>query len=160
MENKELLVFRTIGTEMAVKLGLEAVKAAGQMGVSGFVLVYSRTGMQECSYAVGLEAKPLNVQIALAKIETVLSFRQSTGVRARYIEKKNIYPENYAGAVKTMFGGGLAIFADPELKEFVGAIAFSGGEEWQDIQICCVAIHKAGLYTDEPRTDDEPTPHD
>lgn len=144
-----MLTLKTIGTDLALKLQEEAVKAADGLGISGFVVVYSRTGMQECSRAVGLNAKPLNMQIALAKIETVLIRRESTGVWQRKISEKGTRPENYAGAVKTLFGGGLAIFADEECKEFVGAIAFSGGEEWQDIKICWMAINKVGLYTDE-----------
>lgn len=150
MRKEGLLTLKTIGTDLALKLQEEAVKAANGLGVSGFIVVYSRTGMQECSRAVGPNAKPLGVQIALAKIDTVLIRRESTGVWQRKIAKEGTRPENYAGAVKTLFGGGLAIFADEERKEFVGAIAFSGGEEWQDIEICWTAIHRVGLYTDEP----------
>lgn len=150
MGSEGLLTLKTIGTELALKLQDEAVKAANGLEVSGFIVVYSRTGMQECSRAVGPDAKPLNVQIALAKIDTVLIRRESTYVWQRKIAKKGTRPENYAGAVKTLFGGGLAIFADKELKEFVGAIAFSGGEEWQDVGICWMAINNVGLYTDEP----------
>lgn len=127
MEDERLVTFRTIGTDLALQMQEAAVAAA--MNVSGFVVVFSRTGMQECSRAVGRYAKPLNVRVALAKIETVLVRRQSTSVWRRMVEEERIRPEDYAGAIETLFCGGLAIFADDKCREFVGAIAFSGGEE-------------------------------
>jgi uncharacterized protein GlcG (DUF336 family) len=147
---EELVTLRTIGIKVAKEMIAEVARVATGMKVSGYTVVYSLTGMQEGSMAVGPGAKPLNVRIAMAKVETVFNLRQSTGVKARYIEKENIYPENYAEAIKTLFGGGLAIFADKDLKEFVGAIAFSGGKQEEDIVICQAAIQKVGLFTDEP----------
>lgn len=142
----------SIGRNLALNLQQDVVEAALAMGISGFVVIYSSGGMQLCSMAVGPEearwAKPLNAQVALAKIETVLIRRQSISVWRAMIEKLNLRPEYYAGAVKTLFRGGLAIFADKECKEFIGAIAFSGGEEWQDHNICRDAILFRRLFTD------------
>lgn len=150
MDQKGLLTIRTIGIDLALDMLNVAVAAAEtDMNVSGFVIIYSSTGMQLCSQVVGPDAKQMAVRIALAKIETVLNRRESTGIWNEKIMAKHTRPENYAGAVKTLFGGGLAIFADEAHTEFVGAIAFSGGEEWQDINICQSAIESVGLYTDQ-----------
>jgi len=135
--------------ELADELRLYAKKAATKAGISGFVIVFSSTGMQLCSSAVGPVLKPMSVQIAHAKIETVLARQQSVSVWLKKIEKTGTRPENYAGAIKTLFGGGLAIFADEAHTEFVGAIAFSGGEEWEDQEICQEAISATGLFTDD-----------
>lgn len=178
MNQAGFFTFRTIGIDLAREMLDIAVAAVGtDMNVSGFAVIYSSTGMQLCSQAVGPNAKPMNAQIALAKIETVLNRRESSGILQEKIKAKGTRPENYAGAVKTLFGGGLAIFADKECTEFVGAIAFSGGEEWQDMnlpvvnggvsrkrdttgsfggeaaegKICQAAIESVELYTDQIR---------
>lgn len=149
MDNTTLIEFKTIGEKAATDLRSKAVGTASFLEVSGFLVVFDRMGMQLCSCAVGPKAKPLFVQIAIAKAETVLLRQQSTYVWNQMILAKNIRVENYAGAAKTLFGGGLAIFADEECTDFVGVIAFSGGEEWQDRKICRVAIWNCGLYTDD-----------
>ncbi len=50
-----------------------------------------------------------------------------------------------------------AIFADKDRKEFVGAVAYSGGLDDQGERMCADATEMAGLFTDIPPKVEEPS---
>lgn len=136
-----------INVEGAVALRNVGVEIAREMGIPGFLAVYGRTGMEETTQAVAT-ATPLNVDIARAKIKTVLAVRRSTRLQAERMKEKGQAREDFGGQLGSLFGGGVAIFADEKKTEFVGAMAFSGGTPQQDEEICRRAVEKVGLYTD------------
>lgn len=150
---------KSIGVEGAVALREFALEAAQEMGVSGFIVVYSRTGMQETSQALG-SASPLSVEVANAKAKTVLAVRRSTSVQRDRMKEKDQSREDFGEQLGSLFGGGIAIFVDKEKTQFVGAIAFSGGTEEQDEEICRQAVEKIGLFTDVPKPLDKITLED
>lgn len=145
---------KTINVAGALALRKSAIEMAQQMGVSGFLTVYSRTGMEETSQAME-SATPLNVKVAKDKIKTVLAFRRSSRVQRERMEEKDQLREDYGGQLGSLFGGGVAIFADEAQTEFIGAIAFSGGTQEEDEEICRRAVEVVGFFTDatapEPR---------
>jgi len=137
----------SINVEGAVALREAGIEIAREMGVSGFLTVYSRTGMEETSQAIGA-ATPLNVEIARAKIRTVLAVRRSTSLQRERMEERGQSREDFGGQLGSLFSGGIAIFADEERTRFIGAMAFSGGTPEQDEEICRKAVEKIGLFTD------------
>ena len=151
MKNPEnprgLVEIKTIGVEKARELRDLGIETASKMDVSGFLVVFSRTGMQECSEATG-KATPLNVHVALDKIKTVLAVRRSTRLQRKRMEGKGQSRDDFADQLGSLFGGGVAVFEDEGLTQFVGAMAFSGGTPEQDEEICKIAVEKSGLYTD------------
>lgn len=141
-------IVRTINTLAAKEMLRYAESFApkiGEEGVSGFAVVYSRTGMQEASLTVGDRATPLNVAVALDKIKTVLATRRSTTVQRERMELKKQNRDDFAGQLGSLFGGGIAIFRDGE---FVGAFAFSGGTQEQDDEIGVRSVLSCGFETD------------
>lgn len=150
-----LVEIKTIGVEKAIELRDLGIETAKGIGVSGFLAVFSRTGMQECSQAMD-KATPLNVQIALDKIKTVLAVRRSTSLQRKRMEESGQSRDDFAGQLGSLFDGGVAIFADEDHTQFVGAIGFSGGTPEQDEEICKKAVEKSGLYTDLPKNTREP----
>ena len=138
---------KSINVEGAVILRESALKKATLFELNGFLVVYSRTGMQETSQAIGA-ASPLNVKIAEAKIKTVLAVRRSSSIQRDRMKAKGQTRGDFGGQLGSLFGGGVAIFADKELSQFIGAVAFSGGTEEEDEFICRKAVEEAGLFTD------------
>ncbi|MDP3900964.1 MAG: heme-binding protein [bacterium] len=139
---------RTIGFKAAGSLGSCALKMAESMEVSGVVCVYGMTGMPFMHWAYGEGARPMHVEIAKAKARTVLNVRRSTSKQRERMEQGGQSQDHFAGQVLTTLGGGVAVFADEECREFVGAMAFSGGTQEQDEYVCAQAIAHLGLFTD------------
>jgi len=132
----------------AVELRDLGVKTSKALGIGGFLVVVDTLGMQKASEATG--GTSLNVDVALAKIKTVLAVRQSSSLRAARMREKGQTSEDFGGRIGSLFGGGVAIFADPDHEVFVGAVAFSGGTQEQDEKICRRTVEESGLYTDLP----------
>ena len=112
-------------------------------------MVFDARGLQLTSQGIG-EYQRLNVEIATAKAKTVLAINRSTRVQRERMQSKFQNREDFGGQLGSLFGGGVAIFADEAKTEFVGTMAFSGGTEEQDEEICAIAITSLGLYTDLP----------
>lgn len=149
-QDQGLVELRSIGIEKAKELRDKGIETARQMNVSGFLVVYSRTEMQECSEAVGPGAKSFYVKVAGEKIKTVLATRRSTSVQGERMKTLGQRIEDFGNLLGTTIAGGVAIFSDETHTDFVGAIAFSGGLPEQDEAICRTAVETSGLYTDLP----------
>lgn len=144
-----LIERRTITPEAAIFLRDVGLEKARELGVSGFLMVFDAQGVQLTSQGVGGHTH-LSVEIATAKAKTVLAISRSTRVQRERMQSKSQNREDFGGQLGSLFGGGVAIFANEAKTEFVGAMAFSGGTEEQDEEICAIAITSLGLYTDLP----------
>lgn len=153
-QDRGLVEIKTIGAEKALELRDLGIETAREMGISGFLTVHNFMGMQECAQVVGGKAIPQNVAVALDKIKSVIATRRSTSVQRERMKANNYPREDFANQLGSLFSGGVAIFADEELKEFVGAMAFSGGLPEQDEELCRRVVEKAGLYTDLPKKEE------
>lgn len=148
LEKEDILIERrTISPEAATFLREAGLQKARELGVSGFLMVFDALGLQLTSQGVG-EHKHLSVEIATAKAKTVLAVHRSTSVQRERMQSTSQNREDFGGQLGSLFGGGVVIFADEAKTEFVGAMAFSGGTEKQDEEICATAITSLGLYTD------------
>ena len=146
----------SINVEGAVALREAGIEKARAMGISGFLTIVNDTGMEQASQVVGLTANPLTVEIARAKIKTVLAVHRSTSLQRRRMIEMGQSIDLFAGQLGTLFSGGVAAFADEALTQFVGAMAFSGATQEQDEEICRTAIERIGLYTDLPKYPEQP----
>ena len=138
----------TINQNGAKKLIEEAEKVASSLrGLSCFVMVFSRTGMQERSAAIGDGATPMNVEVARDKIKTVLAVRRSTTLQRERMKEKGQVREDFAGQLGSLFSGGVAILQNGQ---FIGAMACSsvGGSPEVDDAICRTSILATGFETD------------
>lgn len=156
-DQRGLIELRSLDTGISLDILNYGVEKATEMGVSGFMVVYSRTGMQECSLAVGTMARPMHAQVALLKIKTVLATRCSTSVQKQKMEDAGQRLEDFGDILGTTIPGGVAVFSDKEAADFVGAIAFSGGKPEQDEVICREAVDIAGFYSDLSAKSDRET---
>lgn len=145
--SRGLVVIETIGVEKALEMQRSAVAEAELLRISGYLEICDVLGVRLVARVVR-QANLIGCRIAEAKIQTVLSLHQSTSLRRARIEQNNYNVYDFGGMIGSTFGGGVAIFKDRELKTFLGAIAFSGGEPKEDEQICRVAVERVGLYTD------------
>lgn len=89
------------------------------------------------------EFTEVNHRIALAKARTVLATGRSTHEQASHMARDGSTREDYGGAVETLFGGGVLVVNDRD--EIVGAVAYSGGDQEDDIKVCATAIAEVGL---------------
>ena len=142
----------TLNVEGAKVIAAASIVTAVELRVYGSILILSITGMQEYSQAFGASARPAHVDIAGAKATTVLNMRRSTRRLAEWLgaERVGARPEDFAGQIKSLLSGGVAIFADEAQSQFVGAAAFSGGSPEQDEYICLRGVYMAGLFSDIP----------
>jgi uncharacterized protein GlcG (DUF336 family) len=152
---KGLVTGNSISPKLAQDMVDVAYRVAIDERISGFVVITNAGGMILAIQAVGNPITPNNLKVAIAKAETVFGRRQSTQVFKDLLKEKNVSGKDvqigdYAGAVKTRFGGGLAVFSDSGCADFVGVIAFSGGSEEQDRAVCQEAIRFFNLFTDDP----------
>jgi len=145
---KYLTEERSINIEGAIALREAVIKIAQKMGISGFLTIFGRNGIEQTSQVIGASAMRISIEVARARIKTVLAVRRSTNLQRERMKEKNQSREDFAGQLGSLFGGGVAIFADVAHTEFIGAMAFGGGTEEQDEEICRKAIEKVGLYTD------------
>lgn len=136
----ELKTIRMLSPRMGEDLCRHAINAAEDLDVSGFVVVFDATLLQLASQAVGDGVSRLNVVLAMAKAQTVLNMHRSTSRQRGRLQEMNLQPGAFAGQIRTTLWGGVAIFADKKCTEFVGAIAFSGGNQEQDEHICTAAV--------------------
>ena len=146
-ERKHLSELRTLSAEGAIALREAALENARENGVEGFLIIFDARGLQLTSEGLG-RYNETNIVIALAKAKTVLSIHRSTSVQRERMESKGQKREDFGDRIGSLFGGGVAVFADEAKIEFVGAMAFSGGTEEQDENICRTAVDSLGLYTD------------
>ena len=144
---KYTVEIRSINEDGAIRLRDEGLAVAREMGVPGFLAVYSRTGMEETTQVQGA-ATLLNVEVARAKIKTVLAVRRSSRLQRERMAEKGQTREDFGGQLGSLFGGGIALFADEARTQFIGAMAFSGGTQEEDEEICRRAVERIGLYTD------------
>ncbi len=144
---KYTVEIRSLNEDGAIRLRTEGLAIARGMGIPGFIAVYSRTGMEETTQVQGA-ATPLNVEVARAKIKTVLAVRRSSRLQRERMIEKGQTREDFGGQLGSLFGGGIAIFSDEAKTDFIGAMAFSGGTQEQDEEICRRAVENTGLYTD------------
>jgi len=132
--------FRMIGIalDFAKQRGVKKMMV-GVMGMERFLLASASCG-----------GVTLNNELAMRnKLETVLYTQRSTHIQRAYMQEKGINPANYGEAIKTLFSGGLVVYADPNCTQIVGAIAASGGSGSEDAWCCFQAVYNVGLYTDE-----------
>ena len=150
MTEKEYLIeLRTLSAQGAVALREAALEGARENSVGGFLIIFDAKGLQLTSEGLG-GYDETNIAIALAKAKTVLSIHRSTSVQRERMESKGQKREDFGDQIGSLFGGGVAVFADEAKIEFVGAMAFSGGTEEQDENICRTAIDSLSLHTDLP----------
>ncbi|MDO8619606.1 MAG: heme-binding protein [Candidatus Daviesbacteria bacterium] len=142
----------TLNVEGAKAILKNGIATAELIEVSGFLVVYSRTGMQEVSQATGPLARPAHVEIAQAKAASVLNMRKSNRKLAEWLlgYRPGFRPEDFAGQIRSLLPGGVAIFdsEDARTRKFIGAVAFSGGEPEEDEHICVNGIFLSRLYSD------------
>ncbi len=148
----ETTVLHTYGAAM---LREAALTHASVINVNGFVVIYDGFGLQLNSEVFGSATKQ-NVSLAEAKAKTVLATQRSSSVQRDRMKERGQTVDDFGGTLGSLFGGGVAIFADREKSKFVGAVAFSGGTQEEDEEICRRAVEEVGLFTDLP----EPTPTD
>lgn len=142
---------RTLSIQGGILLrenGIVAASQIGAVGTSGFLTVFNIEGLELSSQAIGATVSPTNVEVARAKIKTVLAMRRSTRLQRERMVERGQVREDFGGKLGSLFGGGVAVFADKDLREFVGAMAFSGGTQEEDEEICRRAIKESGLFTD------------
>jgi uncharacterized protein GlcG (DUF336 family) len=138
-------VVPTLNSHAAKRMLEHAEGVAEKMSISGFFVVFSRTGMQEASLAIGDKGTPLNVSVALDKIKTVLATRCSTSVQRRLMKQEGLDRADLAGQLGSLLSGGVAVFQNGQ---FIGAIAFSGAPQEVDEECCVRIVEAAGLETD------------
>lgn len=122
----------------AKDLGVEKI-AIGVVGIEGFLL----------ASATGGGVTPNNDIALRNKLATVVATRRSIHKQISHMKEKGIDPANYGDAIKTLFIGGLAVYADPELTKFVGAIAASGSTSMVDSLVAFAGVDNLGYYTDD-----------
>lgn len=147
-ERGGLIETRTLSVNGAEIVRDVATREAQLAGVSGFVLVVDNNGMELCSLVTGQDVTKTNVSLARAKAKTVLTTQRSSRLQRERMKEKGQSVEDYDGMLGSLFGGGVAIFADEELSEFVGTAAFSGGSQEEDEAFCVSGVKAIGLYTD------------
>lgn len=156
-EEQGLVEVRILGIEKAIEIRDRGIEIARAMGISGFLVIYGRDEMQLTSQAVGKAARPMFVNIALQKIETVLAARKSVSRQNETMQGRRQERHHLGDAIGTLLEGGVAIFSDEDHTDFVGAIAFSGGMAIEeDQEICRLAVEQAGLFTDLGTSEAEP----
>lgn len=142
--------FKTLQPDGAALIRAKGAEAVRDMGLAGgFLVIIGATGLQLTSEAYG-NARPSHVQVALDKAKTVINYRRSSRGMGEYMEEKGISKDDLAGQVGSVLGGGVPVFADPELTVFLAAAAYSGGTTVQDEEISVRAVEAAGFYTHVP----------
>lgn len=140
-----------ITVETATVIKNRAIATAGKKRVSGLAIVFGSDGMLLAAQAAGSRGTPTDVAVAMSEIRTVLSTGNSTRRQRQIMEEEGSQRGDYADRIGSLLGGGVPIYDKPaseEEREFVGAVAFSGGTPEQNEQICVEAVLAAGLYTD------------
>lgn len=147
---KALKTTRSLTGDAAYSLLAVAPEVADRAGLSGVYAVADGNGMLLGLLAIGEKPTPTNVAVVLDKIKTVVATHRSSRLQAERMKKNNQSPSDFGGALGSLFGGGVALFADKEKTEFVGAHAFSGGTPFEDEDFCLDAIRSSDLtlYSD------------
>lgn len=154
LRDREGLLFPpnlSVGKAVEMRDSILALSA----GLTGVVAIADNKGMLLSLQVTGDGLRDMNVSLVLGKLKTVVAAQRSSRLQREKMEAAHIELANYAGELGNLFGGGVAAFADTERREFVGAVAYSGGPEDQDERICVHAIEMAGLFTDIPVKEEE-----
>lgn len=157
-ERGVLVRFELSGAK-AQEICATAAGIAGEMNATGCIIVCGLTRKRKLAFqAIGEPNLDISFfrKVASSKLKTVYAFHQSTSITQANMQRDHESPADYGNAVGSTFAGGVAIFADEEHTQFIGAIAFSGGPQKQDEEICRQAIKQVGFYTDLP---EETTSH-
>lgn len=152
-ERGVLVRFELSGAK-AQEICATAAGISREMNATGCIIVSGLTRKRKLAFqAMGEPTLDINFfrKVANSKLKTVYAFHQSTSITQANMQRDHESPADYGGAVGSTFAGGVAIFADEEHTQFVGAIVFSGGPQKQDEAICRKAVEQMGLYTDLPK---------
>lgn len=136
--------------DTAVQIREHAIELANRRSLSGFLTIYTANNMELTSQLVGdpRKVKPVHADTARSKIQTVVNHGLSTSLRRARIYEKGQNRDDFSG-LGSLFGGGVAILNPDIRQELIGAIAFSGGTEQEDEDLCRAALWKTGgLATD------------
>jgi uncharacterized protein GlcG (DUF336 family) len=142
----------TINTIAGERLVREAKRIAKKKRASGYAAVFSRTGMLEAALAVG-SGTPRDRVVAESMIKTVLLMRVSTSLVRDILWGRLLTQVDFGGQLGSILSGGVAIFYKGE---FVGAVAFFGGTDCPNEDICVKAVIAVGLETDIKPKPSEP----
>ena len=120
-------------------------------GLKGVVAIADRTGMPLCLQVTdGDGLIGATFPSVLGKLKKVVDAHKSNRVQRETMAARGIRPLSSTGELLTDLDDGVAVFADKERQEFVGAVAYSGGLDDQGERMCIDAIEMAGLFTDIP----------
>jgi uncharacterized protein GlcG (DUF336 family) len=148
LEYPGLRTLRTLSSAQAFELAKLVHEMATREDIGGHLKVADSTGFELCTLAIGDKAGLKESNVAFAKLRTVLGTRRSSRIQRELMQSQRRSRADYGPSVYSLVGGGVAIFADDALTEFVAAAAFSGGTEYQDEYLVADAAHQLGLYTD------------
>lgn len=145
----QLRILRTLSPDQAWRLVMLIRKAVLDRGLSGCIRVTDSTGFNLVLLATGEEPNIRHSNVGNSQIRTVIGVRRSTRVIKEEMQDRRLRPADFGPSVVGLTIGGVAIFADPELREFIGAVSFvSGTNDWVNEAICVEAVTQIGLYTD------------
>lgn len=143
----KVVEMQSVSPEAALTMVTHGIKKAMELGCKkGHIVIYGREQFPLASASLGPVTRS-NTLVANAKARTVLNSTRDTHHQAEYMRHEEIDPNDYAGGIETKFGGGLTIFADDDCQVWVGSVAFSGGSEDEDIEVCRAAAQGANLFT-------------
>jgi uncharacterized protein GlcG (DUF336 family) len=151
MEAADIFLPTVLKETLSVRKALDirdlAISIADEHRLIGSIVVAGSL-YEICGQLTDDEADPGTLLIARGKIQTVVNSRRSSSIQRDRIIEKHYRPEDFMGRMGSLFGGGVAIFADEQLRRFVGAAAFSGGDWTEDEELARQAIVESGLFTD------------
>ena len=81
---------KSLNIEGAIALREAVVKIAQKMGISGFLTIFGRNGIEQTSQVIGNSAMSISVEVARARIKTVLAVRRSTRLQRERMKEKPI----------------------------------------------------------------------
>lgn len=138
---------RVLGHEAGKLIRERGLEAAGELGISGGVIVIvDREGLLLTAESYGT-ARPSHFPVALDKTKTVLNYRTSSRGFGERLTELGLSRDDLAEQPGSLAGGGVGVWADPALTEFLGAAGFSGGTTIQDEAAVVLAVERAGFYT-------------
>lgn len=138
---------KVLGHEAGRLMRDRGLEAALELRVSGgIIVIVDREGLLLTAESYGT-ARPPHKKVAEAKVKTVLNYRMSSRGFGEKMVELGLTEAQLAKQVGSTAGGGVPVFADPEFKDFIGAVAFSGGTTVQDEAVSVLAVERAGFYT-------------
>ena len=143
---------RTLAWHEAAAVKDHAVGLLKELGVTGVIAITNSLGMELSRQVIGDDVTQLRPASVDAKTRTVLVSHRSTTIQNQRMVDSGQTREDFNGTLGNLRGGGVAIFADEELKVFLGATAISAGSEEIAEEVGDKAVRMAGFYTDIPQT--------